>query len=67
MALAHGMGVVQNFIVLSVVYYIALAPLALFIRLSRRDLLALRRIDRPTFYSPKERIPTDLERCERQF
>lgn len=67
MALVHLLGIVQNFILLALVYYVVVGPLSLIIRLSRQDPLAMRRMEQPSFYTPKERIPTDLERCERQF
>jgi len=67
MGFVHALGVVQNFILLTLVYHVVLGPLALCMRLVGRDLLDMRPGDRSTFYNPKEKVPTDLERCERQF
>jgi hypothetical protein len=67
MAFAHVVGVVQNFILLTLLYFLILGPIALCLRLLGRDLLALRGDDRATSYCPKDHVPADLERCERQF
>ena len=67
MAFAHVLATVQNFILLFVVYFLVIGPLALVMRALRRDLLAMRGERHASFYTPKEPVPTDLERCERLF
>ncbi len=67
MAFAHVVGVVQNFILLTLLYFLLFGPIALCLRLLGHDLLGLRRDDRASLYFPKDHVPTDLERCERQF
>ena len=48
--------------------YGLMAPLWLFVcLLGRRDLLGTRRVPAASFAVDKARIPTDRERCERQF
>ena len=67
-AIAGRLGEVQTVVVLSLIYATVLAPLALLLRLfGRGDLLELRTPRTGSFAAPKQPIPTDRERCERQF
>ena len=62
------LGQVQTTLLLSLIYGLVLGPMALLLRLVRRgDLLGLRRAGGASFAQPKQMIPTDLERCTRQF
>jgi hypothetical protein len=65
---ARRLGQVQTGILLFVVYVLVIGPLAVALRVfGRRDLLEMRRSARPSFAHPKRQIPTDPERCQRQF
>lgn len=67
-AIAGRLGEAQTVVVLSLIYATVLAPLALALRLlGRSDLLELRSPRTESFAAPKQPIPTDRERCERQF
>lgn len=68
MRFVHGLGRVQTTLVLSLVYVLLIGPAWFWVALiGRRDLLGTRRAPTASFASPKARIPTDRERCERQF
>jgi hypothetical protein len=68
MAFVVRLGTIQTTIVLFVIYAFVLGPVSLVMRaIARRDLLELRRPSSSTFAHPKRQIPTDPERCERQF
>ena len=69
MAFAHALGQLQTGILLSLIYVLALGPMAFVLRvLGRRDLLELRRPStNASFAHLKTQVPTDRERCERQF
>ena len=68
MRIAQRLGEVQTVVLLTLVYATVLGPLALWLRLvGRADLLALRQARGESFALPKQQVPTDLERCERQF
>jgi len=68
MRIARRLGEVQTVVLLSLVYATVLGPLALLLRATGRgDLLALHRGRGESFALPKRRVPTDRERCERQF
>ena len=61
-------GEIQTKIVLTIIYFVVLAPLALLLRILRQgDLLELERPASESFARTREPIPTDRERCERQF
>jgi len=63
----HALGVVQNFVLLAVFYFLLFGPMALLIRLFRRDLLGLRRRrECETFWQPRPPEQTSLERARRQ-
>ena len=62
------LGQVQTTLLLSLIYGLVLGPMALLLRVVRRgDLLALRATDAASFAQPKRMVPTDRERCTRQF
>lgn len=62
------LGRVQTTLLLSVVYLVLIGPLWLCMCvLGRRDLLAMRRVAATSFSVRKPHVPTDRERCERQF
>jgi hypothetical protein len=66
--IAQRLGEAQTVVILTLVYATVLAPMALLLRLAgRADLLELRQARGESFALPKQRIPTDRERCERQF
>jgi hypothetical protein len=68
MRIAQRLGEVQSVVILTLIYAAVLAPMALLLRLvGRADLLELRQARGESFARPKQRIPTDRERCERQF
>jgi len=68
MRFAHRLGQIQTAILLFLVYALVIGPLAVMLRVfGRRDLLEMRRSARPSFAHPKRQIPTDPERCQRQF
>jgi hypothetical protein len=68
MRIARHLGEVQTLVVLTLVYATVLGPLALMLRLvGRADPLALRQAGGESFAHPKQPLPTDRERCERQF
>ena len=65
---AQRLGEVQTVVLLTLVYVAVLGSLALLLRLfGRADLLALRESGGESFALPKKQVPTDRERCERQF
>ena len=62
------LGRVQTTLLLSLVYLVLIGPLwVCMCLLGRRDLLAMRRVAAPSFSMEKFQVPTDRERCERQF
>ena len=66
--IARAMGETQTFVLLSLLYGLVIGPMALLLRaFGRGDLLELRARDRASFAVPKQMVPTDSERCERQF
>jgi len=68
MRITQRLGEVQTVVVLTLVYTLVLGPLALLLRLfGRADLLELRVARGESFALPKQPVPTDRERCERQF
>jgi hypothetical protein len=68
MRIARCLGEAQTVVILTLVYATVLAPMALLLRLlGRADLLELGRERGESFAVPKSQVPTDRERCERQF
>ena len=67
-AFAHRVGQIQTSILLAIAYVLVIGPTALLLRvIGRRDLLDLHAKKTASFAHPKQAIPTDRERCERQF
>ena len=68
MRFVEALGRVQTTLLLSLVYILGVGPLWLCVcLLGRRDLLGTRRPAATSFAAPKAKVPTDRERCERQF
>ncbi len=68
MRFVDALGRAQTTLLLSLVYVLGIGPLWLCVRvLGRRDLLGTRRVAASSFALPKAQVPTDRERCERQF
>ena len=66
MAITKPIGHVVSIIMLGVIYYGFLTPLAIFFRLIRRDNLARRRTEVTTYWTPKPE-PSDLRSYLRQY
>lgn len=68
MAFAHRVGVIQTAILLSLAYVLVIGPTSIILRaFGRQDLLELHRTRATSYAHTKRAIPTDRERCERQF
>ena len=68
MAFAHRLGLIQTAILLSLAYVLVIGPTSILLRVvGRRDLLELHGTKAASYAHPKRPIPTDRERCERQF
>ena len=68
MRFVHVLGHVQTTLILTLIYVLILGPLALLLRLfGRGDLLSLRAPKAQSFALAKQMVPTDVERCTRQF
>ncbi|TFG91922.1 MAG: hypothetical protein E4H11_10140 [Myxococcales bacterium] len=68
MRFVEAFGRVQTTLLLSLVYVVVIGPLWLCVCvLGRRDLLETRREGATSFAVHKPKVPTDRERCERQF
>ena len=68
MRFVEALGRAQTALLLSLVYLLGVGPLWLLVcALGRRDLLGTRRRPAASFLAEKARVPTDRERCERQF
>ena len=62
------LGQVQTTLILTLIYSAVLGPVAVCLRLTRRgDLLELRARRAESFAQRKQMVPTDVERCARQF
>ena len=62
------LGQVQTTLLLTLIYGLVLGPMVLLLRLfGRGDLLGLRGTQAASFAHPKQMVPTDVERCTRQF
>jgi hypothetical protein len=62
------MGEAQTTVVLTLIYSLVLGPMALLLRAAGRgDLLELRAGGTASFAHRKTMVPTDAERCARQF
>ena len=68
MAFALWIGKINTNILLTLVYFLAVGPTALFSRLGRRDLLGLRPKEKEETYAvPLRRITLTLEAAHKQF
>jgi hypothetical protein len=68
MAFAQRLGRIQTAILLFLVYLLVIGPVSVMLRLmGRGDLLDMRRSAGHSFAHRKQQVPTDPERCERQF
>jgi hypothetical protein len=66
-AFAHILGRIQTTILLSLVYCLALGPISLLSRLSRRDLLALRRSGHASYWVQLPQITSNMDQARKQF
>ncbi len=64
--LFHGLGLVQNVLLLAVFYFLLFGPMALIVRLVKRDMLDIRGSDRPSFWTRRPPEEPSLERARRQ-
>lgn len=68
MVFADRLGKVQTAIILFLTYALVLGPISFLLRVvGRQDLLEIKRTGQTTFGHAKKAVPTDRERCERQF
>jgi len=68
MRFVNALGRAQTTLLLSLVYVVGVGPLWLCVCVfGRRDLLETRRVAATSFSAQKSKVPTDRERCERQF
>jgi hypothetical protein len=67
MAFVHVFGQVQTTVLLSVVYHIAIGPIAVICRLLRKDLLALRPVGGATYAVELPQLSDTPERAKKQF
>jgi hypothetical protein len=68
MAFVERLGRFQTALVLFLTYTLVLGPISMLIRgIGRQDLLELKRTEGSSFAHAKKAVPTDRERCERQF
>jgi Saxitoxin biosynthesis operon protein SxtJ len=66
-AFAHILGQVQTTILLSLVYLIAIGPIALLSRASGRDLLGRKHNANRSYWVALPPVTADLERAQKQF
>ena len=66
MKLGHGLGIVNTYVLLAVVFFVFITPLALFFRLIGRDALSLR-FSRSSSYWIKRNKPWSAESFKNQF
>lgn len=62
----HGLGLVQNFLLLAVFYFVLFGPMALVARLAMRDLLDIHHPDRESFWKPRPAEEPSLKRARHQ-
>jgi hypothetical protein len=68
MAFVLRLGRIQTAIILFIIYFLVIGPVSVLMRVvGRRDLLELHAPKRSSFGQAKTQVPTDPERCERQF
>ncbi len=66
-AFAHALGRVQTAILLAIIYHVAVGPIGLVCRLTKRDLLGLRPVEGDSFSVDAPPISTTLEQAQKQF
>ena len=66
-AFAHVFAQVQTTVLLSVVYHLAIGPIAFFSKIMGRDLLALQPPNTPSYGTDLREITSTPERAKRQF
>jgi hypothetical protein len=62
----NAVGLVQNFLILAIVYFVFIGPLALITRMVGCDFLLLRPSGRETFWRERRATEPTLERARRQ-
>ncbi len=67
MRFAHLLAIVNTTIILTLVYFLLIGPIALIMRIIRNDPLERRMKGVETFWRPKESVPHSLEEVRRQF
>lgn len=64
---AHGLGIVNTKILLTITYMVIIAIAAILARLVGADLLDRRMKPKPSYWHDREDLDVDLETCRRQF
>ena len=67
MIFAKKLAIIPTTIILSLIYVIAVGPIAIANFIMRKDILNKRFADKDSFWLDKEHVATDPERCKRQF
>ena len=67
MRLAHTLGRVQTYLLLTLIYFVGMALVATFVRLLTRDPLDRRLGDRASVWVPKPKTNLDLEQARHLF
>jgi hypothetical protein len=67
MIFAKKIAIIPTTIILSFLYYVVIGIIALINFIVGKDLLDKKLKTSPSFWRDKELIPTDFERCKRQF
>lgn len=67
MVFAHALGRVQTYLILSVIYFLAVGMTSFLMRLFTGDPLDRRLHDRASFWTPKEPTNSRLEEARRPF
>lgn len=63
----RAIGKVQTFLILTLIYFAFIGPIALLARLFGSDFLQRRIGDKPTFWSQKPDVPSSLEESQNPF
>ena len=67
MIFAKKLSIIPTTIILFIIYFGCISVISIIHFILRKDLLDRSLADKPTFWHDKELIPTDFERCKRQF
>ncbi len=67
MLFAKKLSIIPTTIILFIVYFGVIGPISIIHRILGKDLLKRKLAKSPTYWLDKEDIPTDFERCKRQF